>query len=131
MKKKFSDLLNFINLLNANIGENPETIAQKKLILIGEKVEPYIKDFNNERDGILLNNALEIDGRLVYKEDGKSYEYNKTGEAAKNRELNELLDSEFDFTPIQINNPQHLERFWFLNDWTVGITFPFIDKVEI
>ena len=131
MKKKFSDLLNFINLLNANIGENPETIAQKKLILIGEKVEPYIKNFNSERDSILLNNALELEGKLVYKEDGKSYEYNKVGEAAKNKELNALLDSEFDFTPIQINNPQHLENFWFLNDWTVGITFPFIDKVEI
>lgn len=131
MKKTFSELLNFVNLLNANIGENPETIAQKKLILIGEKVEPYIKDFNNERDGILLNNALEIDGRLVYKEDGKSYEYNKAGEAAKNKELGELLDSEFDFTPIQINNPQHLEKYWFLKEWTTGITFPFVEPVEI
>ena len=131
MKKKFSDLLNFINLLNANIGENPDTIAQKKLILIGERVESYIKEFNAERDGILLNNALELEGKLVYKEDGKSYEYNKAGEAAKNKELNELLDSEFDFTPIQINNPQHLDKYWFLKDWTTGITFPFVEIVEI
>lgn len=131
MKKKFSDLLNFINLLNANIGENPDTIAQKKLILIGERVESYIKEFNAERDSILLNNALELEGKLVYKEDGKSYEYNKAGEAAKNKELNELLDSEFDFTPIQINNPQHLDKYWFLKDWTTGITFPFVEIVEI
>ena len=45
--KTNADLLNLIQLLNANVGE-AKTKGQKKLVKIGERLKPFIDDFNDK-----------------------------------------------------------------------------------
>ena len=73
MKKKYSDLLNLVQIVNFVLpkdGNTEWTKAQKKLSKIGERLKPYIDEFNVKRGDILLENALEIDRKIQFKPDG-------------------------------------------------------------
>jgi hypothetical protein len=129
MKKKFYNLLELVQLINNTIGES-KTIGQKKLIKIGELLKPYIDEYNDRREWILLSNAMVDGDRCLILDEKGNYKYTVELTQKREKELNELFNSEFDYTPIQINHPSDLESYWFLNDWVTGMDFPNIPKYE-
>jgi hypothetical protein len=124
---KYSQLNILVASINAVIG-NSETKTQKKLFKIYEKVKTHHEDYQAKVEELRLDNA-QVDEKdcLVLNEKG---EYRFTKEAIKKltEQVKELSNKEFDFTPIPVVNPQGLEHFVFLEDWTTGITF--IKEIE-
>jgi len=119
---KYQQLQTLVASINAVIGSQ-ETKTQKKLFKIYEKVKTHHEDYQAKVEELRLDNA-QVDDKdcLVLSEKG---EYRFTKEAIKKltEQVKELSNKEFDFTPIPVVNPQGLEHFSFLEDWTTGITF--------
>lgn len=108
--------------INAVIG-NSETKTQKKLVKIYNKVKSHHEAYQAEVEGLRLDNAqVDSNDCLLLNEKGE-YRFTKDGIKKLTKQVQELGDKEFEFTPINIVNPQGLENFTFLEDWTNGITF--------
>jgi len=121
-KKKYKDLNILVNSIDKVIGTQ-ETKIQKKLFKLYEKVKHHHEDYNKQRDELRLDNAaVDEKGILVVDEKGE-YKFNKEGAKKLAKDIQELTEKEFDFKPIEVVNPQGLEIFTFLEDWTTGITF--------
>lgn len=118
-----------VQLINNSIGEG-KTIGQKKLIKLGELLKPYMDEYNDKRDWILLSNAMVDNDKCIILDEKNDYKYTVELIKKRDKELNELYNSEFDYTPIQINHPSDLESYWFLNDWVTGMEFPNMPKEE-
>ena len=129
MKKKYFNLMLLVQLINNSIGEG-KTIGQKKLIKLGELLKPYMDEYNDKRDWILLSNAMVDNDKCIILDEKNDYKYTVELIKKRDKELNELYNSEFDYTPIQINHPSDLESYWFLNDWVTGMEFPNMPKEE-
>lgn len=128
--KTNADLLSLIQLLNANVGE-AKTKGQKKLVKIGERLKPFIDDFNDKREEIRLDAAsVDKDGNLITNEKGE-YSFNKEGVKKLNKQIKELLLETLDFTPIPVINPEGLEAYWFLDGWVSGIEFKKPEEIEL
>lgn len=119
---KYSQLNQLVANLNAVIGSQ-ETKTAKKLFKIFEKVKTHHEDYQAKVEELRLDNA-QVDDKdcLVLSEKG---EYRFTKEAIKKltEQVKELSNKEFDFKPIEVLNPNGLENFTFLENWTNGITF--------
>jgi polyhydroxyalkanoate synthesis regulator phasin len=124
---QFKQLNTLVASINAVIGSQ-ETKTAKKLYKIYEKVKTHHEDYQAKVEELRLDNA-QVDDKdcLVLNEKG---EYRFTKEAIKKltEQVKELSNKEFDFTPIPVVNPQGLEHFTFLEDWTSGIEF--IKEIE-
>ena len=117
--KKINEVINQIN----NIQGNPEEKVIKKLVKFIEKLKPYQEDYATKVQELRLDNAAtDKDGVLILTEDG-DYKFNKEGLKKLQEQIKELGEKEFDFTPIPVVNPDGLQNFTFLEDWTTGITF--------
>lgn len=128
--KTNADLLNLIQLLNANVGE-AKTKGQKKLVKIGERLKPFIEDFNDKREEIRLDAAsVDKDGNLLQNEKGE-YSFNKEGVKKLNQQIKDLLITELSFTPIAVINPEGLENFTFLDGWVSGIEYKKQEEIEL
>lgn len=128
--KTNADLLSLIQLLNANVGE-AKTKGQKKLVKIGERLKPFIDDFNDKREEIRLDAAsVDKDGNLITNEKGE-YSFNKEGVKKLNKQIKDLLLETLDFTPIHVMNPEGLEAYWFLDGWVSGIEFKKPEEIEL
>jgi hypothetical protein len=129
MKKKYFNLLGLVRAINESIGES-KTIGQKKLGKIGELLKPYIDEYNDKRDWIFLSNAMVDDDKCIILDEKGGYKFTAESTLKRDKELLELFNLEFDYKPIQINNPNDLEQYWFLNDWVIGMEFPDMPKEE-
>lgn len=128
--KTNAELMTLVQLLNANVGEG-KTKGQKKLIKIGERIQPLLDDFNNKKEDLRLDNAsVDKDGNLLLNEKGE-YQFNKEGVKKLNQQIKDLLLSEIEFTPIQVINPEGLDIYTFLNGWVKGVEFKQIEEVEL
>lgn len=128
--KTNAELLTLVQLLNANVQEG-KTKGQKKLIKIGERIQPLLDDFNEQKEELRLDNAsVDKDGNLLLNEKGE-YHFNKDGVKTLNKQLKELLLKEIDFKPIPIINHEGLETYTFLNGWVDGVVYKQIDEVEL
>jgi len=127
---KYNQLNQLVANLNAVIGSQ-ETKTAKKLLKIYEKVKTHHEDYQAKVEELRLDNA-QVDDKdcLVLSEKG---EYRFTKEAIKKltEQVKELSNKEFDFKPIEVINPQGLEHFSFLEDWTTGITFVKEEEEEL
>ena len=127
---KYQQLNTLVASINAVIG-NAETKTQKKLVKIYDKVKTHHEDYQAKVEELRLDNA-QVDDKdcLVLSEKG---EYRFTKEAIKKltEQVKELSNKEFDFKPIEVANPQGLEHFSFLEDWTTGITFVKEEEEEL
>jgi len=119
---KYQQLNTLVASINAVIGSQ-ETKTQKKLFKIYEKVKTHYEDYQAKVEELRLDNA-QVDDKdcLVLNEKG---EYRFTKEAIKKltEQVKDLNNKEFDFKPIEVLNPNGLENFTFLENWTNGITF--------
>jgi hypothetical protein len=125
-KKKYKELNILINSINAVIG-NQETKVQKKLQKFYDKIKTYNESYSNQLEELRLDNAAVDDKGLLLLDEKGGYKFQKEGLKKLNADFDILNEKEFDFKAIEVINPQGLEKFHFLKDWTVGIEF---DKKE-
>jgi hypothetical protein len=127
---KYKQLKQLVQNINAVI-ENQETKVAKKLVKVYEKVKKYHEDYNSQLEELRLDNAsVDEKGILVLTEKG-DYKFSKEGIKKLTKDIEALNDKEFDFVIINVVNPQGLEDFTFLEDWTTGIEFNKQEEEEL
>jgi hypothetical protein len=119
---KFNQINTLVANLNAVVGSQ-ESKTQKKLFRIYEKIKPYHDLFQSEIEGLKLDNAQVDDKDCLIIDDKGGYKFTKEGFKKLTKDISELGEKEFDFTPISIINPQGLEVFLFLKNWVTGVDF--------
>lgn len=129
--KKYSDLLNLVQILNAFSQQEESTKGLMKLRKIGELIKPHLDKFNELKDEARLDAAsVDASGNVITNEKG-DYSFNKEGVKKLNQEIKNLLDTEIGFTPIQVSYPEGLENFLFLEGWVKGVNFNKVEQEEI
>jgi hypothetical protein len=128
-KKKYKELNILINSINVVIG-NQETKVQKKLQKFYDKIKSYNESYSNQLEELRLDNAAVDDKGLLLLDEKGGYKFHKEGLKKLNADFDILNEKEFDFKAIEVINPQGLEKFHFLKDWTVGIEFEKIEEEE-
>jgi hypothetical protein len=127
---KYKQLLQLVGNLNAVIG-GTETKTQKKLVQIYNKVKPYHEAYNTEVESLRLDAAQTDSNDCLLLTDKGEYKYSKEGIKKLTKDIEALNDKEFDFVIINVVNPQGLEDFTFLEDWTTGIEFNKQEDIEL
>ena len=127
---KYNQLNQLVANLNAVIGSQ-ESRTQKKLFRIYEKLKANHEAYQAEVEGLRLDNA-QVDGNdCLILDEKNGYKFTKENIKKLTAQVKELGDKEFEFTPIPVVNPQGLEHFSFLEDWTTGITFVKEEEEEL
>lgn len=125
--KTNAQLMTLVQFLNASVGEG-KTKGQKKLIKIGERIQPFLDAFNEQKEELRLDNAsVDKDGNLLLNEKGEYY-FSKEGVKKLNQQLKDLLLTEIEFTPIAVINPEGLDAYPFLNGWVSGVKFKQVEE---
>ena len=119
---KYQQLNVLINSMEAVLG-NQETKIQKKLFKIFEKIKPNFEEYNAKKDELRLDNASTDDKGILLSDDKGAYKFSKEGIKKLTQDIKVLNDQELEFDKINVVNPQGLEAFSFLKNWTTGITF--------
>lgn len=130
VKKSYGELLTLVQFINASITSG-QTIGEKKLAVIGKKIQPHLDNYNEKLEDIRLDNASVDDNKnLILGKDG-GYLY--TAEASKKvtKSLKELINSEFDFELIEVFRPSGLSEYTFLYGWVDGVNFDIEEEEEI
>ena len=127
---KYNQLNEVINQINGIKGK-PEEKVIKKLVKFIEKLKPYQQEYSTKIQDLRLDNAAtDKDGVLILNSEG-DYKFTKEGLKKLSEQIKELGEKDFDFKPIEVFNPQGLENFTFLEDWTTGITFNKEEEEEL
>ena len=113
--------------INAVIG-NQETKVQKKLFKIYEKVKSHHEAYQALVEELRLDNASTDDKDILLVDEKGGYKFTKDAIKKLTSQVNDLGNKAFEFNKIEVLNPQGLENFTFLEDWTNGITF--IKEIE-
>lgn len=121
-KKKYKDLNVLVASINAVIG-GQETKIQKKLFKIYEKFKNHHESYSAQRDELRLDNAATDDKGILLTDEKGEYKFNKDGVKKLTKDIEALNEKEFEFSPIEVINTNGLEGFYFLENWTTGITF--------
>ena len=132
IKKNYAEILVLAQVLKHFVGDG-KTKPQKKLAKIHEKLKPYLEKYDELADDMRLDCAsVDKDGNLILKENG-GYAYTKENLKKLNAESKKLNLTDVEFELIQIINPDGLEEFVWLKDWTHGVDFKEIEveTVEI
>jgi hypothetical protein len=127
---KYKQLLQLVANLNAVIGSQ-ETKTAKKLVKIYEKVKPQHEAYQSEVENLRLDNAQTDDKDCLLLDEKGGYKFSKEGIKKLTKDIETLNDKEFDFQIVNIVNPQGLQDFTFLADWTTGIEFNTQEEEEL
>jgi hypothetical protein len=119
---KYQQLNTLVASINAVIGSQ-ETKVQKKLFRLYEKVKSHHESYQAQVEELRLDNASTDDKDILLLDEKGGYKFTKENIKKLTAQVKELGENEFDFTPIPVVNPQGLENFTFLENWTTGITF--------
>jgi hypothetical protein len=120
--KKYQQLNTLVASINAVIG-NAESKTQKKLVKIYEKVKSYHESYQAQVEELRLDNASTDDKDILLLDEKGGYKFTKENIKKLTAQVKELGEKEFDFTPINVVNPDGLQDFTFLEEWTSGIEF--------
>jgi hypothetical protein len=124
---KYQQLQTLVASINAVIGSQ-ETKVQKKLFKIYEKVKSYHESYQAQVEELRLDNASTDSNDILLLDEKNGYKFTKESIKKLTQQVKELGDKEFAFDKINIANPQGLEHFTFLEEWTSGIEF--IKEIE-
>jgi hypothetical protein len=127
---KYQQLNTLVASINAVIGSQ-ETKVQKKLFRLYEKVKSHHESYQAQVEELRLDNASTDDKDILLLDEKGGYKFTKEAIKKLTAQVTELGNKEFDFTPIPVVNPQGLEDFNFLEDWTSGITFVKEEEEEL
>ena len=119
---KYNQLNQLVANLNAVIGSQ-ESRTQKKLFRIYEKVKSHHEAYQAEVEGLRLDNAQVDSNDCLILDDKSGYKFTKESIKKLTAQVAELGNKEFDFKAIEVLNPNGLENFTFLENWTSGIKF--------
>jgi hypothetical protein len=128
-KKTYTDLTILIADINAVLG-NQETKTQKKLFKIYEKLKPHHEEFQAQFEELRLDNAATNADGILLLDDKKEYQFNKEGIKKLSKDIQALNAKSFEFTPVQIINPNGLDTFLFLEGWVEVIEFAKVEEEE-
>ena len=128
--KKYQQLNTLVASINAVIG-NSESKTQKKLVKIYEKVKSHHESYQAQVEELRLDNASTDSNDILLLDEKGGYKFTKESIKKLTAQVKELGEKEFEFTPINVVNPQGLEDFNFLEDWTTGITFVKEEEEEL
>jgi len=126
----YNQLNQLVANLNAVIGSQ-ENRTQKKLFRIYEKLKSHHEAYQAEVEGLRLDNAQVDSNDCLILDEKNGYKFTKENIKKLTAQVKELGEKEFEFTPINVVNPQGLEDFTFLEDWTTGITFVKEEEEEL
>lgn len=132
IKKNYAEIIVLVQVIKHFV-EDGKTKSQKKLAKISEKLKPYLEKYDELAEDLRLEYAsTDKDGNLLLKDNG-GYFYTKENLKKLNAESKKLNLTEVEFEVIQIINPDGLEEFVWLKDWTNGVDFKEIEveTVEI
>ena len=118
----YNKLNSLIANINAVIG-NQETKIQKKLFRLYEKVKSHHESYQAQVEELRLDNASTDDKDILLLDEKNGYKFTKESIKKLTAQVKELGEKEFEFKKIEVVNPQGLEDFNFLEDWTSGIEF--------
>jgi len=124
---KYQQLNTLVASINAVIGSQ-ETKVQKKLFKIYEKVKSYHESYQAQVEELRLDNASTDDKDILLLDEKGGYKFTKENIKKLTAQVKELGEKEFEFTPINVVNPDGLQDFTFLDEWTSGIEF--IKEIE-
>jgi hypothetical protein len=124
---KYQQLQTLVASINAVIGAS-ETKTQKKLVKIYDKVKPHHESYQAQVEELRLDNAAVKENDTLILNDKGEYSYTKDGIKKLTEQVKALGEKEFEFKPIEVLNPNGLENFTFLEEWTSGIEF--IKEIE-
>jgi len=127
---KYQQLNTLVASINAVIG-NSESKTQKKLVKIYEKVKSHHESYQAQVEELRLDNASTDDKDILLLDEKGGYKFTKENIKKLTAQVKELGEKEFEFTPINVVNPQGLEDFNFLENWTTGITFVKEEEEEL
>ena len=127
---KYQQLNTLVASINAVIG-NAESKTQKKLVKIYEKVKSHHESYQAQVEELRLDNASTDSNDILLLDEKNGYKFTKENIKKLTAQVKELGEKEFEFTPIPVVNPQGLEDFNFLEDWTTGITFVKEEEEEL
>jgi polyhydroxyalkanoate synthesis regulator phasin len=119
---KYNQLNQLVANLNAVIGSQ-ETKTAKKLLKIYEKVKTHHEDYQAKIEELRLDNASTKENDILILNEKGEYSFTKEAIKKLTEQVKELSNKEFDFKAIEVLNPNGLENFTFLENWTSGITF--------
>ncbi len=119
---KYRQLNTLVASINAVIGSQ-ETKTQKKLFKIYEKVKTHHEDYQAKVEELRLDNASTKENDILILNEKGEYSFTKEAIKKLTEQVKELSNKEFDFKPIEVLNPNGLENFTFLENWTSGIKF--------
>ena len=123
----YNQLNQLVANLNAVIGSQ-ENRTQKKLFRIYEKVKSHYEAYQAEVEGLRLDNAQVDSNDCLILDEKNGYKFTKENIKKLTAQVKELGEKEFEFKPIEVLNPNGLENFTFLEEWTSGIEF--IKEIE-
>ena len=127
---KYQQLNTLVASINAVIGSQ-ETKVQKKLFRLYEKVKSYHESYQAQVEELRLDNASTDSNDILLLDEKGGYKFTKESIKKLTAQVKELGEKEFEFTTILVVNPQGLEDFNFLEDWTTGITFVKEEEEEL
>jgi hypothetical protein len=127
---KYKQLLQLVSSINVVIG-NQDTKTQKKLFKIYEKIKKHHEDYQAEVEILRLDNAQTDDKDCLLLTDKGEYKFSKEGIKKLTKDIEALNDKEFEFVIINVVNPDGLQDFTFLEDWTTGIEFNKQEEEEL
>jgi hypothetical protein len=123
----YNQLNQLVANLNAVIGSQ-ESRTQKKLFRIYEKVKSHHEAYQADVEGLRLDNAQVDSNDCLILDEKNGYKFTKESIKKLTAQVKELGEKEFEFKKIEVVNPNGLENFTFLEDWTTGIEF--IKEIE-
>ena len=118
----YNKLNSLVANINAVIG-NSETKIQKKLFRLYEKVKSHHESYQAQVEELRLDNASTDDKDILLLDEKGGYKFTKESIKKLTAQVKELGEKEFEFKPINVVNPDGLENFTFLEEWTSGIKF--------
>ena len=127
---KYQQLNTLVASINAVIGSQ-ETKVQKKLFKIYEKIKSHHESYQAQVEELRLDNASTDSNDILLLDEKNGYKFTKESIKKLTAQVTELGNKEFDFTPINVVNPDGLQDFNFLEDWTTGITFVKEEEEEL
>ena len=127
---KYQQLNTLVASINAVIGSQ-ETKVQKKLFRLYEKVKSYHENYQAQVEELRLDNASTDDKDILLLDEKNGYKFTKESIKKLTAQVKELGEKEFEFKKIEVVNPNGLENFTFLEDWTTGITFVKEEEEEL
>jgi hypothetical protein len=116
------DLTSVLNLIITNVG-NQETIGQKKLFKIYDKLKKHLDIYKEQLDDIRIEFASVDEKGHLLKDDKGEYLFTKDNMKLMIKSMREIENREIEFQQISIVNPKGLEPFHFLNNWVNGVEF--------